>query len=215
MSIRGLFFKDEEVVQPVVQPASKSKTPVFIPNTVNTEKSVFSPNPAPVYSSVPDEKFVSMLEQVIMDNNIPGLDYIEFKQAIEKMKNLPIDESAKILTAYSIFETQGCTKDILLKSIDTYIGLINREQETFNSELQTSFNEKVSGKKAEISKSQKQIEELTKQIVKLNNFIESASKETEEEEVKLKTADANFKQSAQKVISVLQSDKEKITTYIK
>ena len=156
-----------------------------------------------------------MLEQVIMDNNIPGLDYIEFKKAVDKMSNLPIDESTKILTSFSIFESQGCTKDSLLKSIDTYINLINKEQVTFNNELQTSYNEKVAGKKAEIEKAEKQIAELSKKIAELNMFIETTSQETEAEEEKLKTADSSFKQSAQKVISVLQSDKEKIATYIK
>ena len=213
----GWIFKDEPVKgqeQPTVVP----KKQVFTPSTVKTDKSVFSPNPTSTsntYGSVPDEKFVSMLEQVIMDNNIPGLDYIEFKKAVDKMSNLPIDESTKILTAYSIFESQGCTKDILLKSIDTYIGLINKEQSAFNAEMEASYKEKVAGKKAQIEKSEKQIAELSKQIAELNMFIENASQETEAEEEKLKTADASFKQSAQKVISVLQSDKEKIATYIK
>ena len=97
MSFKSWILKEEEEKQVVPQ-----KTPVFSPSTVKTDKSVFSPNPAPTYSSVPDEKFVSMLEQVIMDNNIPGLDYIEFKKAVDKMSNLPIDESTKILTAFSI-----------------------------------------------------------------------------------------------------------------
>ena len=212
MSLKDMIFK-KEVTPVAVQPQK-----VFTPTTVSNGY-VFSPNPTNLVTTlsdgVSDEKFIAILEQVIIDNNIPGLDYIEFKQAIEKMKNLPIDESAKILTTYSIFETQGCTKSVLLKSIDTYINLINKEQENFNAEMQASYNEKVAGKKAEIEKSQKEIENLTKKIVELNQFIELTSKETQAEEIKLKTADASFKQSAQKVISVLQSDKEKITTYIK
>ena len=81
--------------------------------------------------------------------------------------------------------------------------------------MDASYKEKVAGKKAEIEKSEKQIAELSKKIAELNMFIENASQETEAEETKLKNADESFKQSAQKVISVLQSDKEKIATYIK
>jgi len=211
----GWIFKDSEKEND--QTPVSPKKQVFTPNTVNTvktDKSVFSPTPD-TYNSAPDEKFVSILEKVIMDNNIPGLDYIEFKQAIEKMKNFPIDESTKILTTYSIFETQGCTKDVLINAIDFYIGLINKEQENFNLEMATSYKEKVAGKKSEIENSQKQIVDLNKKITELNTFIMTASLETQEEELKLKNADASFKQSAQKVISVLQSDKEKIITYIK
>jgi len=213
----GWIFKDEPAEvqkQPEVQKPVTSVPKKYAPTFPEKTKSVFSPTPT-TYNGVPDEKFVSMLEQVIMDNNIPGLDYIEFKKAVDKMSNLPIDESTKILTSFSIFESQGCTKDSLLKSIDTYINLINKEQVTFNNELQTSYNEKVAGKKAEIEKAEKQIAELSKKIAELNMFIETTSQETEAEEEKLKTADSSFKQSAQKVISVLQSDKEKIATYIK
>jgi hypothetical protein len=156
-----------------------------------------------------------MLESVISENNIPGLDYVEFKQAVDKMKNLPMDEATKFMSVFSIFEVQGATKEAILLSIDKYISLIKKEEETFNTEMTASFKEKVDDKKLEVENAQKQIAELNNKIVELNTFIMKTTQDAQQEEMKLRMADANFKQSALKVVSVLNSDKEKLTNYIK
>lgn len=212
MGFASLFLRDEEPTKPVEVPQPKQQPQQMAPVFNSNIPEVTVPT---ITSGVPDEKFVAMLENVITENNMPGLDYCEFKQAIEKMKNLPIDEATKFLTVYSTFELQGCTKDVLLSAIEKYITLITREQETFNTEMQTSFKEKVEDKKGEVEKAQKQIADLNNKIVELNTFIMTTTQESQQEEMKLRMADANFKQSAQKVLSVMLSDKEKITNYIK
>ena len=168
----------------------------------------------PTINGVPDDKFVQMLENVIIENNIPGLDYFEFKQAVDNMKAVPIDEATKFITVFSILKGQGCTKEILLGSIDKYIGLINKEHDTFNSEMGDTFKENVENKKAKITQSQEKILELSNQIKELNDFIMTGTQEVQQEEMKLRLADANFKQSVDKVVAVLTADKEKITNLI-
>lgn len=217
MGFSSLFFKDDNGVPPVV-----------VQKTVETVKTqdaqrkqdgfVFSPNPTNVgntTSGVPDEKFVTMLESVIADNNISGLDYFEFKKIIEKMKSLPMDEATKFISAFSTFEVQGITKESLLSSIDTYVSLINKEQDTFDTEMKVSYTEKVENKRKEVEKAQQQIAELNNKIVELNSFIMTTTQETQQEEMKLRMADANFQQSAQRVISAMESDKQKLINYIK
>lgn len=211
MGLKNLFFKDVEVK------SEKDSKPhvhgaVFSPNPTQGVTSVYSPETA---TGIADEKFVAMLESVVANNNIPGLDYIEFKQAVEKMASLPIDETNKFLSVYSIFETQGCSKQTLLNSIDKYISLIKNEQETFNSEIAVSFNENVEKRKQEIENAKEEITKLNNKIVELNGFIMSTTQEVQQEEMKLKMADSNFKQSVQRVVSVMESDKNKISTYIK
>lgn len=207
MGFASLFFKDEESTKTVEVSQQQPKAPVF---------ANISEGSVPTISSgVPDEKFVTMLENVIVENNINGLDYFEFKQAIEKMKTLPIDEATKFMTVYSTFELQGCTKEVLIAAIDKYIALIQKEQENFNTEMNISFKESVEDKKLEVEKAQQQIAELNNQIVELNNFIMTTTQTSQQEEMKLRMADANFKQSVQKVISAMTTDKDKITNYIK
>lgn len=211
MGIMDLIFKtDEQTVQPPAPEQKPQSTGLSGQNIP-----VQGVTPPPTINGVADDKFVKMLEGVITENNIPGLDYFEFKQAVENMKALPIDEATKFLTVFSILQGQGCTKEILLNSIDKYVGLINKEHETFNNELADTFKEKVETKKTKIEQSQQKIVELSNQIKELNDFIITGTQEVQQEEMKLRLAEANFKQSVDKVVSVLTTDKEKITNYIK
>jgi len=163
---------------------------------------------------VPDDKFIQMLENVITDNNIPGLDYVEFKQALDNMKDVPIDETTKFITVFSILKSQGSTKEKLLTSIDVYIDIINNELLTFNNELAETFKENVENKKLKITQSQEKIIVLSNEIKELNEFVMVSTQEVQQEEMKLKMTESNFKQSVDKVISTLSNDKQKINNYI-
>lgn len=212
MGLMSLIFKDEEQSQvPVTeQPKTEAKTPV--PTVQSAPVQGVTP---PTVSGVPDEKFVEMLEKVITENNIPGLDYVEFKQALDNMRALALDEPTKFVTVFSILSAQGCTKETLINSIDKYSGLITKEHEGFQAELTETFNEKVESKRKKIQESQEKVIELSNKIKELNEFILTATQEAQQEEMKLRLTEANFNQSIQKVLTVLNSDKEKITNYIK
>ena len=210
MGWSNLFIKDEG---PTTEKPSTAEQKPPVSTTALPVTNTFVQSP--IVQGTPDDKFIAMLEAVIADNNIPGLDYVEFKAAIDKMKSLPMDETTKFMSAYSIFESQGCTKQTLIDSIDKYMAMIVKEQEHFDVEMKASFTEKVESKTLEIENSRKEIVELNNKIVELNNFIMSTTQETQQEEMKLRMADSNFKQSVQRVISVMQSDKEKITNYLK
>jgi len=110
-SLSSLLFKD-------TADAKSGETPVQAPKANQTNQSkqdgyVFSPNPNTPTSTVStvqttgvaDDKFISMLEAVIAENNLPGLDYYEFKKSIEKMSNLPMDEKTKFLWRYYLLDS--------------------------------------------------------------------------------------------------------------
>ena len=76
------------------------------------------------------------------------------------------------------------------------------------------MSEKVRDKQAQVEAAKKKVEELNQQIIEQNNFILTTSTETQQEELQLQMKSANFNQSAEKVLSALESDKNKINTYI-
>jgi len=205
MGFKDLFFKSEEPKELLITPESSPIQPQKIVQDVTY----------PQINGVPDDKFINMLKKVISDQNMSGVDYFEFKQGLDNMSNLPIDETTKFVTVYSILSGQGCSKETLLKSIDNYVNVINNEHETFKAEMTTTFKEKVENPKSKIEDAQKKIIEMSDKIKELNDFIISTTQEVQQEEMKLRLAEANFKQSVEKVTSDLTSDKEKITNYIK
>jgi cob(I)alamin adenosyltransferase len=205
MNLKGIFIKDDGDTKP--EKPAKTATPV--PPIISTVQQTASN-----LAGVADDKFVTILWQAIADNNIPGPDYFEFKQIVDSMVALAIDEKTKFITTYMGFKAQGCTKETLLSSIDSYIKVIKNEQSNFATQMESQLNEKVRGKQAQIEESKKKVEELNKQIMEANNFILTASQEAQQEELKIQMTGANFNQSAERVLSALESDKNKINTYL-
>lgn len=189
--------------KPEVKP--EPKTSVSIPNSFLNQSAT---------SGIPDEKFVKMLMKVISDNDLPGLDYFEFKQAIDALGTAQIDEKTKFTTTFIVYAQQGCSKETLLSSIDKYSDIIKNEVTQFNAELKTQINEKVQSKLSRVEETKKKVMELTKEIADANEFILKASQEAQQESLNLQMVEANFKKSAEKVLGILQGDKEKINNYI-
>lgn len=210
----GLIFKDDperEAKKLAEKEAKKAKASVPPPTAVSfavTQQTVAN------MAGVADEKFVEMLWSVISQNNMPGQDYFEFKQAVDAMAALPIDEKSKFLTTFTIFQSQGCKKDVLLASIDKYTNIIEREKASFTAEFQSQRNDKVNSKLAQVEEAKKKVELLNKQIMEANNFILTTSQEAQQEEMKLQMTSANFNKSVEKVLATFQSDKDKINNYI-
>lgn len=211
----GFIFKDdpEKEAKKAAEKEAKKAAKMMATSTVAPQYVVNQQSIANM-AGVADEKFVQMLWDVITQNNIPGQDYFEFKQAIDAMAALPIDEKSKFLTTFTIFQSQGCKKDALLSSIDKYIKIIQKEQANFNAEFESQKNENVNSKRAQIEEAKRKLDELNKQIIETNNFILSASQEVQQKEMELQMTSANFTKSTEKVLSTLESDKEKITNYI-
>lgn len=222
MSIKSMFFKDAEPSTENAEAIAPQAQEKSQPQNGGTG-AVFSPNPvAPVapapiqnnLSGVVDEKFITMLEKLIETNNQPGLDYFEFKEAIANLAAIPMQEVTKFQTTFGILKSQGCTKEILLSSIDTYVGLIQNEEKTFEAELGKQIQQVVDAKRSEAALNQEEVNKLSQRINELNTQILTLNQEANDDEIKLKMTDANFKQSVSTVVSVLTADKTKITTYI-
>ena len=165
---------------------------------------------------VVDNKFVDMLTGIIEQNNQPGQDYFEFKQAIENMKAMTgMNDQQKFQTIYAVLSLQGCTKAVLLGSLDKYISTIQSEKINFDKEMESQYQAKVTAKLAEAEKSKKELETLGKRMTELNNIILNVTQEAGAEEMKLRATEANFKASADVIINEMLSDKNKINEYLK
>lgn len=214
----GLFLKDDPQVE------AKKAAKIAAKNAKSKPVEISKPQPIqPVYAStqmvtnmtgVADEKFVDMLKKVIEDNNIPGQDYFEYKQSLDALASLPLDERTKFITIYATFKLQGCTKDVLLSSIDKYILVVQNEETNFNTQLSEERNANVTSKTGQIEDAKTKLEELNKQIAETNTFIITASQEVQNAELKLQMTENSFKKSVEKVVGMLQADKDKINVYI-
>lgn len=200
--LKGLIFKSETSEQGSTEnPSPRGKGPVMTVSSTTVQ-------------GVADNKFIDLLEGIIEQNNQPGQDYFEFKQAVENMNSLPMDEKTKFQTVYSVLSLQGCKKESLVASLDKYIQIIQGEKASFDEEMKSEHVAKVQSKLAKAEESKKELETITKRLTELNSSILALSQEAQAEEMKIRATEANFKASADVIISEMISDKEKINNFI-
>jgi hypothetical protein len=213
--LTGLIFKTEDGGAP--EPDSKVDTKSAFKSAANVPgTNVQSFSTTQNVQGVVDNKFVDQLTGIIEQNNIPGQDYFEFKQAIENMKSMSgMSDAQKFQTIYAVLSLQGCTKAVLLSSLDNYVSLIQNEKSEFDKEMENQYQSKVTAKLAEAENSKKELENLGKRMTELNNIILNVTQEAGAEEMKLRATEANFKASADVIINEMLSDKEKINNFIK
>lgn len=189
----------------------KSSTPVMNlnANTFNSTKIEGNVNP----------KILAVLSETLEKANIEGPDYQELKSGADKMEKAGIsDENARYIAAYIGLKAgyPSLTKEHIIKSIDYYIEVVNKEKEAGLAELAEKKKNSVDNKKEEIQKIEetinnlkneieqckKRVEEETNKITKYRNEVLASKIECEQNE-------ADFNATIEVVINKLKSDKEK------
>jgi hypothetical protein len=213
--LKGLIFKQED--GGTAEKESKTTTTsAFKGSAVSQGSNVQNFGTPQNVQGVIDNKFVDQLTAIIEQNNIPGVEYFEFKQAIENMKAIPgMSDAQKFQTIYAVLSLQGCSKAVLLSSLDKYVSLIQGEKTSFNKEMEEQYQLRVTAKLAEAESAKKEMETITKRMTELNTKILNVTQEAGAEEQKIRATEANFMASADVIINEMLSDKNKINEYLK
>lgn len=188
------------------------------------DTSAFAPtSQIPISVSSADEETVNKLWQVIIEENLPGPDYVELRNNVSAIfeTGLATDELQIFKAAYNVLKKSypQLTKDIILKSIDTYKDMIEQEKANGLAQFEELRKTRVGTKNAEI-------ENLKLRRTALENEIKSKKEELSkigvdlsklEDEVEENTTDINlqvqkFESSIKKVLQTLDSDKNKINS---
>ncbi len=138
------------------------------------------------------EKFMNILLGAINKNNQEGFDYIEFKQSLQSLANMDMDEKTKIQSAFAMAKTMGATQQRLVETANYYLGILAKESQKFESAVSSQISKQVGSKKTRakdielsIKNKTKQIEQLTKEIESLKIDQEKTSKEIASSQVKV------------------------------
>jgi len=164
-----------------------------------------------------DAKSVAFLTKALAKNNLPGFDYLEFKQSIGALIEMNMDEDTAIKSAFATAGTMGLTKAKLLSSIKHYKKVLNSEKGQFDIALQNQMVKKVEGKRKEVEKLrgnigkwEEQIAKLQAQIAKSQDTIDHADEVIAAETEKIQTTKSNFEHTFQSVVNQIDKDAENI-----
>lgn len=171
-----------------------------------------------------DQKFDDLFQELIAQNNIPGIDYFEFRQAIKQMSGVAgLNEAASFQTAFTTLKVGDPTlsKEKLMNSVDYYSKVLSKEEGEFNAELKSQTNSEVISKREKVESLNVENQDLLKQITNINEQI----RRNQEEAIRLNNeashAEANISQTSKNFIktlthvqATLETDKTKISTLI-
>ncbi len=177
-NIRSLFVVEDETTGKTTRTTTTNKNTV--PNRKNPPKTTRNnvPPRTTTVSKPPvgkvgqaEKKFTDILLTAMEANNLEGLDYIEFKQSLQALSKMPMDEETRFKSAFAMAASMGATSDHLIKTAQFYINILVKEEKKFEGALKQQVDSKIGQQKREIASMEKSVAEKAEQIKRLTNEI--------------------------------------------
>jgi ATP-dependent Clp protease ATP-binding subunit ClpA len=178
----------------------------------------FEPTPG----SKPDEKFVDVLLKAIEMKNLEGFDYLEYKQSLQSLANMNMDEATRFKSAFAMAKTMGSTPEKLIKAAGYYVSVLEEENKKFTNAVHNQMETQVKGRENAVMELQNSIKlkdakiaELQKEIAVSKGELEAIKSEISGAEEKVKGTEASFQYAYKSVLKQIVDDMEKMKTYLK
>jgi len=215
---KSLFIvQEEEPKQPATAkptPSTSNKAPVVTPPQ---ESGSAVPSPGKV-----NDKFLNVLYSAIEKNNQEGFDYLEFRNSLQSLKEMNMDEATRIKSAMAMAKSMGASLATIVASGQQYLQILKSEQGKFDEAMKNQmaqqignkeqqmqdFANAVKAKEEEIKKLQQEIEQNKQKYVELSQQIKDATRHIE-------STKNDFVASYESLAGQIQSDLNKIQEYMK
>ncbi len=168
-----------------------------------------------------DEKSVASLTSALNKANLPGFDYLEFKQSLAALKDMNMDEGTAIKSAFATASTMGLTKAKLIETAQHYKSILAGEKNKFQQALENRMNRQVDGKRKEVEKLKKtilehkeKIKKLEEQIAQYQKTIDTADESIQKETDKIGSIKDNFERAHQSILNQIDKDILNINQYL-
>ncbi len=169
-----------------------------------------------------DEKSFKILANAIQKSNLPGFDYLEYKESVRNLLDMGMSEDIAYKSAFTTGATVGLTIEKLIKSAQHYIEVLNDEKQKFKTELQHQVESKILSRENEKEKLRKKLETLERQIASLEQEktmtekkLENYDSEVEEAKEKIRSASVNYNGTVEKLVEQIESDIQDIQTNLR
>lgn len=141
-------------------------------------------------------KFLEVLFGALESSNQEGFDYLEFKDFLRSLANVPMDDSTRYKSAFATAQTMGATKEKILTSARTYMELLAKEEAKFQEALQGQRDKNLTSKQHEIKKLEETIRDKQAEIEKLKAEMDNHRKQIGNLEQEINAASEKLVQTA-------------------
>jgi chromosome segregation ATPase len=135
-----------------------------------------------------DERSMESLVGALERENLPGFDYLEFKQSLERLQALNMEEEVSFKSAFATASTMGLTKEKLLKTAAHYKMVLDKEKLSFDAALKKQVKAKVDGKRKEVEMLRSKLTEYEAKIEELKKLKAAAEKTISEADATIEAA---------------------------
>ncbi len=216
--LKSLFVIEEEE-----KPKSGSSEPSGKEEDINPKKEAASSlQEVTAQGGKVSNKFMEVLFGALEKANQEGFDYLEFKQSLQSLEKMPMDEATRFQSAMAMAEAMGAKRDALIRSAEHYLKVLQKEEQKFKQALQKQQQQKVLRKQEELDKLNKSILEKEEQIRELNKQIEQERKKAQSiqqsvgsEKQKIEATARDFMASLEVLSGKIAADVEKMKQYLK
>lgn len=168
-----------------------------------------------------DEKSVTFLAKALERANLPGFDYIEFKQSLHALQAMNMEEETSFKSAFATASTVGLTKDKLLKTAEHYKNILTQEKTQFDAAMRKQIEQRVNSKAGEVERLKKQVEEYRRKIDELEekirrsqDTIDNADSHIQEAKERIMNTKEGFETTHQSVMNQIEIDIDNIRRYL-
>ncbi|HEX5112387.1 MAG TPA: hypothetical protein VFV79_06050 [Saprospiraceae bacterium] len=167
------------------------------------------------------DKFLDALFNALANSNQEGFDYMEFKDFLKSLANVPMDDSTRYKSAFATAQTMGATKNNILASAKHYLAVLSDEQNKFQDALKGQREKNLTGKQDEIKQLNTTIDQNQKDIEKLKADIEAHHQKIAALEKEITAASDKITQTAddfdatyKALVSQIQLDVQNIESHL-
>lgn len=168
-----------------------------------------------------DERSMESLVGALERENLPGFDYLEFKQSLERLQALNMEQEVAYKSAFATASTMGLTKEKLIKTAGHYKQVLDKEKKIFDNALGKQVKAKVDGKRKEVEMLRKKLGQYEAKIKELESLKASAEKTIAEADETIQAAQDSindvhnrFEATLSALQNQIDSDIEDINRYL-
>jgi len=168
-----------------------------------------------------DKKSADFLAAAIAKTMTREFDYIRYRQSLNAVRDLNLDEATSFKSSYAAAHAMGVTKSALVNSAQQYLSVLMNEKTQFDTALSNQVKERVGAKRDEVVKLQQRIEEMKQKIRELENRmsefqnkIDTADDDVAAAKQKIQETQERFEAAFQTFVDIITKDIERINQFL-
>jgi len=220
---KSWFIVEEEGAEkstPTPEKKAPSKKATSTPTTNSgTPK---SPATSTARAGKVSDKFLTILFKAMDSQNMDGFDYLEFKQSLQSLEKVQMDEATRFKSAFAMAGTMGADATKIIQSATHYLNVLKTEAGKFQNAVSNQMQTQVGDKQAKIklltdtvAEKQKQIAALEQQIAEHRKEIKSIEGQVSKATVKVENTKNDFQASYDTLVGQINQDVENMKQYLK